>query len=75
MAMTKERKLEIAYAALKTRLHREFSFRDLDNIRRDIGNLLGEKEFVEINLTKEEICEFTEFILREIFEEQISQLK
>ena len=75
MAMTKERKLEIAYAALKNLIRREASFRDLDNLKRDIGNRLKEKELAEINLTMEEAYEFVESILREIFEQQISQLK
>jgi len=75
MAMTEERKLEIAYAALKNRIRRETSFRDLDNIKRNLGNTLREKEFVEIKLTIEEGFEFGELILREIFERQMSQLK
>ena len=75
MALMKERKLEIAYATLKNRIRRETSFRDLDNIKRNLGNTLKEKEFVEIKLTAEEGYEFIESILREIFEQQMSQLK
>ena len=75
MALTKERKLEIAYAGLKNKIRRETSFRDLDNIRRNLGNTLKEKEFVEIKLTAEEAFEFVESMFREIFEQQMSQLK
>jgi len=75
MAMTKERRNEIAYAALKIRTRNELSLRDLDNIDRQLGNTLKEKELVDINVTKEEAHEFIGSLVREILDQQLSKLK
>ena len=75
MAMTKERIGEIAFAGLKIRTRNELSLRDLDNVTRDVGNLLKDKEMVDINTTREELHEFVELMLREIFEHQLAKLK
>ena len=73
MALTKERKLEIAYAALKIRTRNELSLRDIDNIDRQIGNIVKEREMVDINVTREEAYEFMKSLVREIFDQQMSK--
>lgn len=75
MPMTKERRNEIAYAALKVRTRNELSLRDLDNIDRQLGNTLKEKEMVDINVTREEAHEFLESMLREVIDQQLGKLK
>ncbi len=75
MAMTKERRNEIAYAALKIRTRNELSLRDLDNVNRQLGNTIKEKEMVDINVTREEAREFVESLVREILDQQMSKLK
>ena len=73
MAMTKERRNEIAYAALKIRTRNELSLRDLDNIDRQIGNTVKEREMVDINVTREEAHEFIKSLVREIFDQQMNR--
>jgi len=73
MAMTKERRNEIAYAALKIRTRNELSLRDLDNIDRQIGNTVKEREMVDINVTREEAHEFIKSLVREIFDQQMNK--
>lgn len=73
MAMTKERRNEIAYAALKIRTRNELSLRDLDNIDRQIGNTVKEREMVEIDVTREEAHEFIKSLVREIFDQQMNR--
>ena len=71
--MTKERRNEIAYAALKIRTRNELSLRDLDNIDRQIGNTVKEREMVDINVTREEAHEFIKSLVREIFDQQMNR--
>ena len=71
--MTKERRNEIAYAALKIRTRNELSLRDLDNIDRQIGNTVKEREMVDINVTREEAHEFIKTLVREIFDQQMNK--
>ena len=73
MAMTKERRNEIAYAALKIRTRNELSLRDLDNIDRQIGNTVKEREMVDINVTREEAYEFVKSMVKEIFDQQMNR--
>ena len=65
--MTKQRKGEIAYQLLKFNIRRNFSFQDIRNAKRNIGNIV--KEIVEVS--KDELLEFGEDIVREAFEEQM----
>ena len=67
MAMTKERKNEIAYAVLKRQIIRTFPLRELtdaNDIKKRIGQLAQ-----EMGLPKEELLEFTGQIIGEILKE------
>lgn len=72
--MDEKRKGEIALAAKKADLRKEMSFRDIANIKRNIGNTVKEPEMVAINATAEELLELTNILLREIFEEQMKKI-
>ncbi len=72
--MDEKRKGEIALAALKIQIKRETSLKDIPNIRRDIGNLVKEPEMAAIKATPEELTSLSLELLREAFEEQMSEL-
>jgi hypothetical protein len=67
--MEEKRKGEIAYQLLKLNLRRTFSFRDIANAKREIGNISK-----EVDVPKDELLEFGKLILREVFEEQMAGL-
>jgi len=72
--MDEKRRNEIAYQLQKLHIHRNFSFRDIDNAKREIGNLVLLPELTEANISKDELLEFGKLILREVFEKQIAGL-
>lgn len=72
--MSEERKGQIALAATKARLRKEFSFRDIANLKRNIGNSVKEPELKEINATAEEILELSRELLQEIFNKQLKTI-
>ena len=74
MPMDEKRKGEIALAAVKTQARKGMAFRDIANIKRNIGNLVKEPEMVAINATAGELLEIVSILLKEIFEEQIKKI-
>ncbi|MCX6764237.1 MAG: hypothetical protein NTU58_00810 [Candidatus Nealsonbacteria bacterium] len=65
----------IAKQAFKAHLRHEFSLRDIQKIKRNIGNSLKEPEMQKINVTKEEALEFVSIVIREVFEDLMVTLE
>ena len=72
--MDEKRKGEIALAAKKVDLREQLSFRDIANVKRNIGNLVKEPEMVAIKATKEELLELTKSLLEEVFQKQMKAI-
>lgn len=72
--MDEERRNKVAYQLLKLYTRRNLSFRDIGNIKREIGNLVKEPELLEANISKDELLEFRKLIAREVFEGQMTGL-
>jgi len=72
--MDEKRKGEIGLAAMKIVMRKELSFRDIANVKRNIGNTVKEKEMVAIKARPEEILEFSKLLLKEIFDEQMKAI-
>lgn len=72
--MDEKRKGEIAYQMEKINIRRNFSFRDIADSKRIIGNLVKEPEMVKASVTKEELLEYRKLLEREVIEEQIVDL-
>ena len=69
--LTEERKGQIALAVAKRQFRKDVAFRDIINIKRSIGNVVKEPEFVDIEVTSEECLELFKELLEEVFEEQL----
>jgi hypothetical protein len=67
MTLSKEKKGEIAYQILRSIVRRKTSFQDIADAKRRIGNLLKEPEMIEEGIRKDELLEFGELILRQVF--------
>jgi len=72
--LTKERKGEIALAVKKAEMRKSFSFQDIANLKRQIGNVVKERELVAIEATSEEILELSKSLLEEVFTEQMKAI-
>ena len=66
--MEKERRNEIAYAMEKIHARRGFSFRDIDEVNRQAGNMVNDSEMKAINVTIDELLVYMEQLLRDLFE-------
>jgi hypothetical protein len=69
--LTEERKGQIALAIAKRQFRKDVAFRDIINIKRSIGNVIKEPEFVTIEVTAEECLELFKELLEEVFEDQL----
>ena len=65
--MKEARRNEIAYQILKRNVRRNFSFRDIEAAKRQVGNVVKEPEMTEANITKDELFEFGKLTLQEVF--------
>lgn len=65
--MDDKRKGEIAYILLK--LHIQQTFRNIDNLKRNIGNISK-----ETNIPKDELIEFSKPIIKEVFGELLGNM-
>ena len=74
MDLDEKRRNEIAYQMEKLNLRENFTFREIAQAKRRIGNLVKEPEMVEKNVTKEELLEYGMIIAREVFEKQMAAL-
>ena len=72
--MDEKRKGEIALAATKANLRKQFAFRDIANLKRNLGNTVKEPEMVAIHATAEELREVSKSLLEEIFAEQMKAI-
>jgi len=72
--LDEKRRNEIAYQMEKLNLRRNFTFREIAEAKRRIGNLVKEPEMAEKNITKDELLEYAKIIAREVFEKQIAGL-
>ncbi|KKT17386.1 MAG: hypothetical protein A2654_01545 [Candidatus Nealsonbacteria bacterium RIFCSPHIGHO2_01_FULL_43_31] len=73
MAISKERKAEIAYAVLKREKIRDFQIRglaDANNVKKEIGQLAQ-----ETGIPKEELLEFAKEFMAEILRETEEKLQ
>ena len=76
MALSKERKGEIAYAMLLHHIRKEGMGRlNSKEVRRGIGNALEIPELKEVNLTKDEAKEFIKDMIQNIMAEVLEELK
>jgi hypothetical protein len=73
-SLDEKRRNEIAYQMEKLNLRRNFTFREIAEAKRRIGNLVKEPEMAEKNITKDELLEYAKIIAREVFEKQIAGL-
>ena len=74
MPMDEKRKGEIALAAKKVDIRKEMAFRDIANLKRNIGNSVKEPEMVTINAKPEELLELAKDLVEEVFGEQIKAI-
>jgi len=58
----------------KLNLRENFTFREIAQAKRRIGNLVKEPEMVEKNITKEELLEYGKSLTKEVFEKQMASL-
>jgi len=72
--MDEKRKGEIALAAMKIVMREELSFRDITNLKRNIGNRVKEREMLAINATTEELLDLTKSLLEEVFATQMKAI-
>lgn len=68
--MDEKRKGEIAWVLLKGNMAKNLRLADIANLRREIGNASK-----ETGIPQDELLEFAQLIVREIFEDQIKGLK
>lgn len=68
--MDEKRKGELAYILLKRKVAEDVHLRDIANFRRNLGNVTK-----DTGVPTDELLEFAELIVREVFEEQIMLLK
>jgi len=69
-----ERKSQIALALVEVQLRQTVSFRDITNLKREVGNLIKEPEIAAINAGPEELLDFLKSLLQDIFEKQIKAI-
>lgn len=74
MALSKERRGEIAVAVLKEKLRNETSLRRIPDIKRAAGNMIRDPAIKAAKISSEEIVEFGKELLTEVFEEQMKTL-
>ncbi len=67
--LSKERKSEIALQLIKYLIRTKMTFNDWATVERKIGNLIKERELEAKNISKDELMEFGDIIVREVFEE------
>lgn len=67
--LSKERKSEIALQLIKYLIRTKMTFNDWATVERKIGNLVKERELEAKNISKDELMEFGDIIVREVFEE------
>lgn len=72
--MHEKRKGEIAYQFTLVNIRQNFSFRDIANAKRNVGNLVKEPEMVKANISKDELLEFGKIVIREVLENQMAGL-
>lgn len=72
--MDEKRKGEIAYQICLLNIRKNFSFREIADAKRNIGNLVKEPEVAEAKITKDELIEFGKLSVREVFEKQMAGL-
>ena len=72
--MDEKRRNEIAYQMEKINARKNFTFEDIANAKRRIGNLVKEPEMLEKNITKDELLEYAKVLVKEVFEQQIASL-
>jgi len=70
MALTTERKGEIALAILKAKAKKERRLPDANELKRNIGNLAK-----ELGFSKAELTEFVVVLLKEVTKEIVSEIE
>lgn len=73
-SLDEKRRNEIAYQMEKLNVRKNFTFRDVANAKRRIGNLVKEPELAEAKISKEELLEYGKLLVREVFEQQMASL-
>ena len=67
--MDDRKKHEIGYKLFKEYLVENFSFKDIRDLKRKVGNVSK-----EINISKDELLTFSKIVLREVVEEEFINL-
>lgn len=70
--MDEARRNEIAYQFEKLSIRKNFSFRQFDDAKRRIGNLVKEPEMVAKKVTEAELFAYAKTLVREVFEKQMA---
>jgi hypothetical protein len=74
MRKMNERKSQIALALVEVQLRQTVSFRDITNLKREVGDLIKEPEIAAINTGSEELLDFLKSLLQDIFEKQMKAI-
>ncbi|GEM_PF-2155141 len=61
--MDKKIRNEVAYYSILHMARTKFSFKDIHNFKREIGNLVREDELLEKGITSKELIEFAKEII------------
>lgn len=72
--MDKKRRNEIAYQLVLIKMKKDSSFRTIENLKREIGNLVKEEELSEKKISKEELEKFCKEAYIEVFDRLIQKL-
>ena len=72
--MNRTRQADIGYQLFRITIRKKLGFRDIRDIKRRIGNLVKEKEMVNISATKEELLLLAISAMRAVFEEEMKHL-
>lgn len=73
--MSKERRNEIAYQLWKWYIRTEYKLRDIDDMKRRVGNLLKEREIAEKKILKEELLEFGSIACGDVFTDLMARMR
>jgi hypothetical protein len=67
MKMDKKRELVLLQAAVKVKIRKEVSFRDIEASKREIGNLVKEPEMKRVNADSDELLELFKELTNEVY--------
>lgn len=73
--MDKERRNQIANQLLLLKTRKDGSFKAIQNVERQIGNLVSQKEIQRKNISEEELKEYSKYLYKEAFNNVIEDIE